>query len=58
MLITDASLGKQELGPLTGFVVADQGHDGRDFDGLLSVRGLHLEEIGFDFENHEISWRK
>jgi hypothetical protein len=58
VLITDASLGKQELGPLTGFVVADQGHDGRDFDGLLSVRGLHLEEIGFDFENHEISWRK
>jgi len=38
--------------------VADQGHDGPDFDGLLSVRGLHLEEIGFDFENHEISWRK
>jgi hypothetical protein len=20
--------------------------------------GNHLEEIGFDFENHEISWRK
>jgi hypothetical protein len=28
------------------------------FDGLLSMRGLHLEEIGFDFERHEISWRK
>lgn len=58
MLIPDTHLGRQELGPLTGFVVADQRDDGRDFDGLLSVRGLHLEEIGFDFENHQISWRK
>ena len=58
VLIPDTRLGKEELGPLTGFVVADQRDDGRDFDGLLSVRGLHLEEIGFDFENHEISWRK
>jgi hypothetical protein len=58
VLIPDARLGKQELGSLRGFIVADQGHDGPDFDGLLSVRGLHLEEIGFDFENHEISWRK
>ena len=58
MLIPDAHLGRHELGPLTGFVVADQRDDARDFDGLLSVRGLHLEEIGFDFENHEISWRK
>jgi len=58
VLIVDTRLGKEELGPLTGFVVADQRDDGRDFDGLLSVRGLHLEEIGFDFENHEITWRK
>lgn len=58
MLIPDTHLGRQELGPLTAFVVADQRDDARDFDGLLSVRGLHLEEIGFDFENHEISWRK
>jgi hypothetical protein len=56
--IPDTRLGRQELGPLTGFIVADQRDDARDFDGLLSVRGLHLEEIGFDFENHEISWRK
>ena len=58
VLIADTRLGKEEFGPLTGFVVADQRDDGRDFDGLLSVRGLQLEEIGFDFENHEISWRK
>jgi predicted aspartyl protease len=58
VLIPDACLGKEELGPLTGFVVADQKDDGRDFDGVLSVRALHLEEVGFDFENHEISWRK
>jgi predicted aspartyl protease len=56
--IPDTRLGKQEFGPLTGFVVADHGDNGRDFDGLLSVRGLRLEEIGFDFENHEISWKK
>jgi hypothetical protein len=24
----------------------------------LSMRGLHLEEIGFDFENRRISWKK
>jgi len=58
MLIPDTRLGRHALGPLTGFVVADQRNDARDFDGLLSVRSLHLEEIGFDFENHEISWRK
>jgi hypothetical protein len=57
-MIPDTRLGKEELGPQTGFVVADQRDDGRDFDGVLSVRGLHLEEIGFDFENHEISWKK
>jgi hypothetical protein len=58
ILIPDMRLGKEELGPQTGFVVADQRDDGRDFDGVLSVRGLYLEEIGFDFENHEISWKK
>jgi predicted aspartyl protease len=56
--IPGTRLGKEEFGPLTGFVVADHGDDGRNFDGLLSVRGLHLEEIGFDFENHKISWKK
>jgi hypothetical protein len=25
---------------------------------LMTNRGLYLEEIGFDFENHEISWKK
>jgi hypothetical protein len=58
VMIPDTRLGKEELGPQTGFVVADQRDNGRDFDGVLSVRGLHLEEIGFDFENHEISWKK
>jgi hypothetical protein len=58
VLFPNTRLGKEELGPQTGFVVADQRDDARDFDGLLSVRGLHLEEIGFDFESHEISWRK
>ena len=58
VLIPETRLGKEELGPLTGFVVADQKDDGRDFDGVLSIRALHLEEVGFDFENHEISWRK
>ena len=58
VLIPDTRLGKEELGPQAGFVVADQRDDGRDFDGLLSVRGAHLEEIGFDFETHEISWKK
>jgi len=56
MLIPHTRLGRHALGPLTGFVAADQRDDARDFDGLLSVRSLHLEEIGFDFENHEISW--
>lgn len=56
--IPGTRLGKEDFGPLTGFVVADRGDDGRNFDGLLSVRGLRLEEIGFDFENHEISWKK
>lgn len=57
-LISHTRLGRHELGPLTGFVAAGQRDDARDFDGLLSVRSLHLEEIGFDFEKHEISWRK
>ncbi len=58
VLIPDLHLGKENLGPQRGFMVADQRDDGRDFDGVLSVGGLHLEEIGFDFENHEISWKK
>jgi len=58
VLIPDMHLGKENLGPQRGFVVADQRDNGRDFDGVLSVRGLYLEEIGFDFENHEISWKK
>jgi predicted aspartyl protease len=58
VLIPDLHLGKENLGSQRGFMVADQTDDGRDFDGVLSVRGLYLEEIGFDFENHEISWKK
>ena len=58
VLIPDLHLGRENLGPQRGFIVADQRDDGRDFDGVLSVRGLYLEEIGFDFENHEISWKK
>jgi Aspartyl protease len=58
VLIQDTRLGKAELGPQVGFVVTDQRDDGRDFDGLLSIRGLHLEEIGFDFENRKISWKR
>lgn len=58
LLIPDMHLGKENLGPQKGFVVEDQTDDGRDFDGVLSVRALYLEEIGFDFENHHISWKK
>jgi hypothetical protein len=58
VLIPDMRLGTEELGPQRGFVVADQRDDGRDFDGLLSVRGLHLEEIRFDFENQKIRWKR
>jgi hypothetical protein len=58
ILIPEMHLGKENLGPQRGFMVADQRDDGRDFDGVLSVRGLYLEEIDFDFENHEISWKK
>ncbi|MGB2629185.1 MAG: retropepsin-like aspartic protease [Candidatus Acidiferrum sp.] len=58
VLISDTRLGSQELGPLTVVIVTDQEGDTHDFDGLLSMRGLHLQEISFDFVNHEISWRK
>jgi hypothetical protein len=58
VVIPDMRLGKEELGPQTGFVVAGQRDEGQNFDGLLSMRGLHLEEIGFDFENRRISWKK
>jgi predicted aspartyl protease len=58
LLIPDMRMGKEELGPQTGFVVAGQRDEGQNFDGLLSMRGLHLEEIGFDFENRRISWKK
>ena len=58
VLIPDMRMGKEDLGPQTGFVVARQRDEGQNFDGLLSMRGLHLEEIGFDFENRRISWKK
>jgi hypothetical protein len=58
VLIPDLHLGKENLGPQRGFMVADQRDDGRGFDGVLSVGGLYLEEIGFDFEHHELSWKK
>ena len=58
LLIPDMRMGKEELGPQTGFVVAGQRDEEQNFDGLLSMRGLHLEEIGFDFENRRISWKK
>ena len=58
LLIPDMRMGKEELGPQTGFVVAGQRDEGQNFDGLLSMRGLHLEEISFDFENRRISWKK
>jgi len=58
LLIPDMRMGKEELGPQTGFVVAGQRDEGQNFDGLLSMRGLHLEEIAFDFENRRISWKK
>jgi hypothetical protein len=50
--------GQNNNSPATGFVVVDHKDEGHDFDGLLSMRGLHLEEIGFDFENRRISWKK
>ena len=58
VLIPNMRMGKEELGPQTGFVVAGQRDEGQNFDGLLSMRGLHLEEIGFDFENRRISWKR
>jgi predicted aspartyl protease len=58
LLIPDMRMGKEELGPQTGFVVTGQRDEGQNFDGLLSMRGLHLEEISFDFENRRISWKK
>jgi predicted aspartyl protease len=58
LLIPDMRMGKEELGPQTGFVVAGQRDERQNFDGLLSMRGLHLEEIAFDFENRRISWKK
>jgi Aspartyl protease len=58
VLIPEMRLGKENLGPQRGFLVADQIDYGRDFDGVLSMRGLHLEEIGFDFKNHQFSWKK
>ena len=58
VLIQDMRMGKEELGPQAGFVVAGQRDGGQNFDGLLSMRGLHLEEISFDFENRRISWKK
>jgi hypothetical protein len=58
VLIPDMRMGKEELGPQTGFVVAGQRDEEQNFDGLLSMRGLHLEEIGFDFENRRIGWKK
>ena len=58
VLIPDMRIGKEELGPQAGFVVEGQTDERQNFDGLLSMRGLHLEEIGFDFENRRISWKK
>ena len=58
LLIPDMRMGKEELGPQTGFVVAGQRDERQNFDGLLSMRGLNLEEISFDFENRRISWKK
>jgi hypothetical protein len=58
VLIPDMRIGKEELGPQAGFVVEGQSDERQNFDGLLSMRGLHLEEISFDFENRRISWKK
>jgi predicted aspartyl protease len=58
VLISDMRIGKEELGPQAGFVVADQKDEGQNFDGLLSMRGLHVEEISFDFENRRIGLKK
>lgn len=57
-LVPDMRLGKEELGPQIGYVGLDHIEQTIDFDGVLSMRGMHLETISFDFSKNEVSWKK
>jgi hypothetical protein len=58
VLIPDTRHGKEDLGPQTGFRVADHRDGARKFNGVLRVRGVQFEEISFDFENGRITGKK
>jgi len=57
-LIPNMRLGKEDLGSQVGIVVLDHKDNTLDFDGVLSMRAMRIEKIGFDFENHEMTWEK
>jgi hypothetical protein len=58
VILLRTTFGKTDFGQRDAFVVNDQEHESRDFDGLLAPSALGLKQIAFDFQRHTLSWER
>jgi hypothetical protein len=56
IVLQQAKIGGQEVGPQRAAVVTSQGNNDASLDGLLGVSCLHPKRLSFDFEKHILGW--
>ncbi|HEY6770115.1 MAG TPA: pepsin/retropepsin-like aspartic protease family protein, partial [Candidatus Sulfotelmatobacter sp.] len=56
VILPQASIGTQDVGPRRASIVASQQDVESDFDGLLGISSLRPKRISFDFEKQVMGW--
>ena len=56
IVLQQARIGTQEVGPQRAAVVASRKEIESDLDGLIGVACLHPKRLSFDFERHILGW--
>lgn len=56
IVLQQARIGSQEVGPQRAAIVATQNPNASDLDGLLGVSCLRPKRLSFDFEHHLLGW--
>lgn len=56
VILQDAHLGHEDMGPQAAAVVASQTNTRSNYDGLIGVRLLHPKRLSFDFDRQILGW--
>lgn len=56
VILQDAHLGREDMGPQAAAVVASQTNVRSNYDGLIGVRLLHPKRLSFDFDRQILGW--